>query len=1239
MLKCKNLLAPLREDGLKLLLLGKPQIEQGGASLKLPRKKALALLSYFAMTGRAHSRETLAGLFWPDNYTEKAHASLRNAIWVLKQTLGEEWILAERDTIGLRPETQLWLDAAHFQRLLETPTSHHPHPNPDICVDCFGKLQEAIDLYQGDFMAGFYLPDNSQFYEWQLTESERLRDGLEAVLQQVVSYLSGHGQFEAAIHYGRRWVTHNPLNEKAHQSLIQAYAGSGKRALAIRQYQDCLRILREELDVSPSQDLIALYERLRTEGIHSHRTQGQKYPTTPSTLLSARPAKSPSQLLELPFVGRSDEFRRMVAIHHESCTGVPQVVCLSGEAGIGKTRLVNAFQNWIALEGSNPESGSADVISGAAYEAGGRLSYQAIVDALRARIDRENAPDDLLPDIWLAELSQLLPELRERYPDLPLPMTGEPSFMRSRLFEAVASLGIALAAKRPVVITIDDLQWADEGTLDMLQYLCRRWAKEKTPILFVLAAREEALSPGSGLQIWLAQLGRDIPLSYLKLECLNSFEVEQLAKSVLVGLSGQPHPDLLVRFRDWLLRETDGLPFFIAEIFKMLQEQDIRFNPDTNAIPMIDATVILKKIETGERIPVPDSVYSLVRTRLAHLTETARALLVASAVLGRETSFARLCHIANLDETLSLPAIEDLLNRRLLHKLEGHLSYAFTHDKIREVVYQEAGEERRTLYHLRVFRVLEQEQAPSAELAFHALAAGLDEPAFRYSLAAGDEAMNAYATANALIHYNHALDTARHIEVDSDSLRRLCMARGRALELASRYLEADENYRELAAMARQRNDPSLELACLVAQTILYATQTPLNNSLRAREMSERSLVLAKALNDERAEARVLWALLLVEAWGNGDNRKALEYGQRSLEISRRLGLIEQMGYTLTNLVNVFWNLDETEAAREANLQARKIWEEIGNMPMLADSYTMSLICYQIAGEYDLALQAFKEGYQISQAIGNRWNEIVATAMEGGIKLQMGIFGEAVGLIQEAVLRADTAGLFPWLSYVLVNAYINIGDLDKAEQIADELIPIVENIVPLYRPIVLSNIAQVKSLRGKVDQAEQCLSTVYQNSNPEALPIYVTQWVYLAEAYQQFALQKPEAALERAEALMKRLRQAGAQGYAAECLWLRGRALLAMEEIERAHQSLIEARSIATRTGCRRMLWRILADLGNIAELRGQIDEALTARAEAREIIAYITDRCGADEIRSSFSSMFEVRQILNLNPDPVKAYR
>jgi predicted ATPase len=192
--------------------------------------------------------------------------------------------------------------------------------------------------------------------------------------------------------------------------------------------------------------------------------------------------------------------------------GAP-VVALIGAAGVGQTRLVSAFQEWAMLD-----SPDVDVWQGRAFETGGRLAYQPVVEAMRLRLEQENAPEDLLEDVWLAELSQLMPELRVRYPDLPPPMTGDAQFVRSRLFEAVAALGGALAARRPAIFILDDMQWADADTPDLVHYLARRWAETGAPILLLLTVRQESFAADAGLREWLRRLDRDVPFTRLLLK-------------------------------------------------------------------------------------------------------------------------------------------------------------------------------------------------------------------------------------------------------------------------------------------------------------------------------------------------------------------------------------------------------------------------------------------------------------------------------------------------------------------------------------------------------------------------------------------------------------------------------------------------------------------------------------------------------------------------------------------------
>src|SRR5439155_8726176 len=202
----------------------------------------------------------------------------------------------------------------------------------------------------------------------------------------------------------------------------------------------------------------------------------------------------------------------------------PQAMLLVGEAGIGKTRLASEFVAWARAQG-------AEVLSGHAFEMGGRLPYQPLVEAFRPRLEAENAPEDLLEDLWLAELSRLLPELRVRYPDLPAPTEDELS-AKMRLFEAVARLFDALAHRSPLVLLLDDLHWADQASLDLLRYLARSWKGHGTRVLLLGTMRHEELELRSALAAELADLGRDLPVTQLPLQLLSQAETIQLLQAL-----------------------------------------------------------------------------------------------------------------------------------------------------------------------------------------------------------------------------------------------------------------------------------------------------------------------------------------------------------------------------------------------------------------------------------------------------------------------------------------------------------------------------------------------------------------------------------------------------------------------------------------------------------------------------------------------------------------------------------
>src|SRR5258708_5432212 len=466
-------------------------------------------------------------------------------------------------------------------------------------------------------------------------------------------------------------------------------------------------------------------------------------------------ALSPATFLEGPLLGRTTELSTLIKVYHTAKRGQPQVVLLEGEVGIGKTRLATEFLAWAEMEG-------ADVLQGQAFETGGQLPYRPLIEALRPRIERENAPDDLLSDLWLAELARLLPELGDRYPDLPDPV-GDKSVARNRLFEAVARLGQALAARAPLVLFIDDVQWADAASLDVLHYLARRFAESETPALLLLTLRmgERAMPPG--FTEWRADMERAVPLTHLPLGPLTSEDVLRLLQA-FGGAGGKDERRAadLERFGQWLFAETEGQPFYLMETLKFLIERDVlASHPNEDGGWTIDFTAAMEH-EMVVRGFFPPSVRACIMARLERLTPNAFALLVAGAVLDQGITFAHLCRVADLEEQDGLPALDEALHSHLLQESEregGRMAdgrYVFAHAKIRAVIYTEAGEARRSIFHRRALEVLQEAAAPAAVLAHHALAAGLAEPAFHWSLAAGDEAMRVVTGRDAITLYEQA---------------------------------------------------------------------------------------------------------------------------------------------------------------------------------------------------------------------------------------------------------------------------------------------------------------------------------------------------------------------------------------------------------------------------------------------------------------------------------------------------
>jgi len=226
---------------LAISALGMPRIEYAGAPLAVDRRKAVALLTFLAVEGRAHGRDALATLLWPGYDQSTARGNLRRTLSTLHTALGEEWLAIDRDTVALKTADGLSVDVREFERLLAE-CGAHGHSADQVCPRCAEPLRQAIARYRDDFLTGFTLPDAPEFDDWQRQQTERLRQLLSGALARLARGLVEQGDTYAALAHVRRRVALDPLDEDAQRQLMQPWRGPGivaRRCANTRRASNC----------------------------------------------------------------------------------------------------------------------------------------------------------------------------------------------------------------------------------------------------------------------------------------------------------------------------------------------------------------------------------------------------------------------------------------------------------------------------------------------------------------------------------------------------------------------------------------------------------------------------------------------------------------------------------------------------------------------------------------------------------------------------------------------------------------------------------------------------------------------------------------------------------------------------------------------------------------------------------------------------------------------------------------
>jgi DNA-binding SARP family transcriptional activator len=740
---------------LQLYALGPPEVRLGENMVTFPTRKTLALLIYLAIESRPQPREYLATLLWPEASPDRSHASLRNTLdhlqTALRQASGQTqnpYLSVTHTSLSLNPDANIDFDLktvelAYTQARADRSSRMLPEGSASLPL-----LQSAAACQRGDFLTGFSLGDAPDFDDWVAIQREVWHRRLGLILDRLSEIQYAQGEFAGATETTSRWIALDALNEIAYRRKMRAHFAAGERGQALETFEACRLILAAELGIEPEPDTVALADRIRLQVSlvqpHVHKIPPQlRQPDTSINFLGSL------------FAGRNNEYQALLKSYERAADDQPQLVVLRGEDGIGKTRLARKFIYWANAQG-------AELLLGSAFESGSHLPFQPLVEALRLRLEGENSFVYLVDEIWLSPLSQLLPELHQTHPNLssaPVePPHSEADVRQVQLFEPLVQCMLALAKRAPLVLFLDDFQWTDSATLDLLQYAIRRWQENSARILFIASLRSEALHPMTqpqqaggpqGLSVWLERVARELPPVHIELESLGEPETIQMMQSILLP------PD--AGFTQWLYDETHGQPFYLIETLKDLLERCV-LHPKRRAEGQWTFSVDTDH-DLGQAVRVPSTVHTVIRSRLNRLSPNASSLLAGGAMLEHRITFQLMCAISNLSEDQALPALDELISGRLLLETiqPGVTSaYTFTNDMLREVVYTEAGDARRRLFHRRVLEILEKDGESSAVLAHHALAAGLTQAAFQYSLAAGREALCLSAVSEAIVHLERA---------------------------------------------------------------------------------------------------------------------------------------------------------------------------------------------------------------------------------------------------------------------------------------------------------------------------------------------------------------------------------------------------------------------------------------------------------------------------------------------------
>jgi tetratricopeptide (TPR) repeat protein/transcriptional regulator with XRE-family HTH domain len=969
---------------------------------------------------------------------------------------------------------------------------------------------------------------------------------------------------------------------------------------------------------------------------------------------------------EFAFVAREHELEQLQRHLTQALRGQGQVIFVAGEAGCGKSLLSQEFAR--RSQQSHPDlvvaTGHCNAYTGSGDP---YLPFREILDLLTGDLEFHATVSKVHPDhalrLWqimpatlralveqggdlfntfiptrqllnrlsayldagigeLAPLHQLITTVAQREGR----SANEGNAQQSALFEQYSRVLAAVARQRPLLLILDDLQWADAGSINLLFQLGRHLAGRRILILGIYRPADVALGRDGGrhpLQPVINELQRHFGMPPIE---LSQSEGRHFVDALI---DAQPNR-LSAPFREALFAQTGGHALFTVEMLRGLQEQ--------GGMVQDDQGYWIEGMHLNWS-NLPARVEGIIKERLARLSPSLRESLKIASVEG-EIFTAEIVaaiqgiHVRALIGQLShvLDKEQDLIRVVGVRRLDNGQTlsqYRFRHILFQRFLYDMLDEVERVYLHEAVGREMEQLYAGEADsvalpLARHFMMAGDDAGAMAYFAVAGDVAAAAYANVEAIAHYQRAIEIARRSSVASSTATHLYTRLGRVFELSSQFEDALAVYEELHDLARRRGDKTMALSATAAQSTIYITMTTHYDPERGQTLLEEALDLARSVNDRQAEVNILSKLTTLHLYA-GHTRQAIAYGEQALALAQELDLREVAAFTLNDLGLSYFSVYDLQQAKVVLQQASVLWRDLGNRPMLADCLSHTCTVYLYAGHFEEAIAFSQEAYEISQSASNLWGQAYSRNLVGNAFWELGKPDSAIEMMEESIRLAELAN-FP-VPHVMTRANLavvlgELGAVERGLPLAHAALEVAERLVPVFRFHALTSLAQLYLLQGDLSTAEMYLQRAKSDELGKPLIFYLLTLLFDVElALRSGDLDRANHVLDQ---VLHDLRHFGIRFFLAKALHLQAKTLLAQGQDEAARTVLQEARAEAASIGSRVALWPILMSLSEL-ETNPAVAEAL--RGEAHAIIESIAAHIPTPELRASYLALPHVGKV------------